>query len=234
MRFRLVTSLVGFAAWTCSTAGSGNIGATNAARVLGRPLGIIVFLLDFMKGVAPVVIAVPLARSLNAEVTPDLLRVGAAALTFLGHLFPVYLGFRGGKGVATGAGTVFVLSPVAAILAILMWVVVLFASRHGIARVARCGHGHRRGTHYFHPAPFSRAAIPISLYLVVGTAFVFVKHRAMLNVCSQAPKVRFPIFRPGNQSCEACIFLLLVSGSAEPRFLTSAPRRQYSLRSKMW
>src|SRR6476620_5076490 len=88
-------------------AGSGNIGATNAGRVLGRKIGTLVFLLDFLKGALPVAAILPLAQSLapGADTTlgpPDVLRVSAAALAFLGHLFPVYLGFRGGKGIATG------------------------------------------------------------------------------------------------------------------------------------
>src|SRR5436305_2367646 len=114
--------------------GSGNIGATNVGRVLGRRFGILVFVLDFLKGALPVAVVVPLAAVLapGAETAlgpPDVLRVGAAGLAFLGHLFPVYLGFRGGKGVATGAGTVFVLVPGPAALAVLTWVVVLLASR---------------------------------------------------------------------------------------------------------
>lgn len=86
------------------TAGSGNIGATNAARVLGKPFGVLVFVFDFLKGAVPVVLAVPLAEALSLGSgsvfgSPDVLRVLAAALAFLGHLFPVYLGFRGGKKI---------------------------------------------------------------------------------------------------------------------------------------
>ncbi|HSQ57763.1 MAG TPA: glycerol-3-phosphate acyltransferase, partial [Gemmata sp.] len=88
-------------------AGSGNIGATNAARVLGPGYGVLVFVLDFLKGAGPVAFILPVACAVapGADLAlgqPDLLRVGAAALAFLGHLFPIYLGFRGGKGVATG------------------------------------------------------------------------------------------------------------------------------------
>ncbi|MBM3983763.1 MAG: glycerol-3-phosphate 1-O-acyltransferase PlsY [Planctomycetes bacterium] len=165
------------------TAGSGNIGATNAARVLGKSFGALVFLLDFLKGALPVAAAVPLAGALAPDGAaalggPDVLRVGAAALAFLGHLFPVYLGFRGGKGVATGAGTVFVLVPIPAALAVLAWVVVLFASRivslASLAAVAVLVAARLIGT----PAAFGPDHLPITLYLVVGTGFVIVKHRA--------------------------------------------------------
>ncbi|MBA4062187.1 MAG: acyl-phosphate glycerol 3-phosphate acyltransferase [Isosphaera sp.] len=164
-------------------AGSGNIGATNAARVLGTPYGVLVFVLDFLKGVVPVAAAVPVARSLApggdfALGHPDVLRVGAAALAFLGHLFPIYLGFRGGKGVATGAGTVFVLVPGPAALAVLAWGVVLLASRTvslaSLAAVVVLVAARLAGT----PEPFSEEHRPVTLYLVVGTALVVLKHRA--------------------------------------------------------
>lgn len=164
-------------------AGSGNIGATNAARVLGAKYGALVFVLDFLKGVVPVAVIVPLARQLTpgadaALGQPDVLRVGAAALAFLGHLFPVYLGFRGGKGVATGAGTIFVLVPGPAALAVLFWVVVFLASRAvslaSLAAVAVLVAARLTGT----PAAFAEHALPVTLYLLVGTALVFVKHRS--------------------------------------------------------
>jgi acyl-phosphate glycerol 3-phosphate acyltransferase len=166
--------------------GSGNIGATNAARVLGRPFGALVFVFDFLKGAVPVAGAVPLAEALapgggSAFGAPDVLRVCCAALAFLGHLFPVYLGFRGGKGVATGAGTVFVLVPVPAALAVLTWAVVLFASRivslASIAAVTMLVTARLLGT----PAAFSSEALPVTLYLVVGTGFVILKHRANIK-----------------------------------------------------
>jgi acyl phosphate:glycerol-3-phosphate acyltransferase len=114
--------------------GSGNIGATNAGRVLGRRFGVLVFVLDFLKGAVPVAVIVPLARSLapGAETAlgpPDVLRVGAAALAFLGHLFPIHLGFRGGKGVATAFGVFLVLTPALAAIAVLVFAVVFALTR---------------------------------------------------------------------------------------------------------
>src|SRR5262245_6184962 len=94
--------------------GSGNIGATNVARVLGKRLGILVFLLDCAKGAGPVAFALALGPVIAAEpatgesgealsrgwLENGWLEVGAGLAAFLGHLFPVYLRFRGGKGVA--------------------------------------------------------------------------------------------------------------------------------------
>ncbi|MCE9566752.1 MAG: glycerol-3-phosphate 1-O-acyltransferase PlsY [Planctomycetes bacterium] len=168
------------------TAGSGNIGATNAARVLGTPIGVLVFTLDFLKGAVPVAAILPLARQLSPDADtvfgqPDTLRVSAAALAFLGHLFPIYLGFSGGKGVATGAGTIFVLVPGPAALAVLCWFVVLLASRivslASLAAVAVLVAARLIGT----SAAFSEQALPITLFVIIGTAFVFAKHHSNLR-----------------------------------------------------
>jgi acyl-phosphate glycerol 3-phosphate acyltransferase len=166
-------------------AGSGNIGATNAARVLGRPFGALVFVLDFLKGAVPVAVAVPLAEALAPGEaptfgSPDVLRVCAAALAFLGHLFPVYLGFRGGKGVATGAGTVFVLVPGPAALALLTWVAVLFASR--IVSLASIAAGTILvSARLIGSSAFAPETLPVTLYLIVGTGLVILKHRGNIK-----------------------------------------------------
>ena len=119
--------------------GSGNIGATNVGRVLGLRFGVLVFFLDFAKGALPVALAMLLQKYYPVEpgdlLREDLLRhglveVGAGLLAFLGHLLPVYLGFRGGKGVATGAGVVAVLMPLPAILAMGVWVLLTVATRY--------------------------------------------------------------------------------------------------------
>ena len=160
-------------------AGSGNIGATNAARVLGVRYGIVVFVLDLLKGVVPCAVIVPAFRELSpgSDASPELLRIGAAALAFLGHLFPVYLGFRGGKGVATGLGTILVLVPGPALVAVLAWVATLLASRTvslaSLAAVAVLVAAHLLVT----PAPVAAESLPVTLYLIAAAALVIVKHR---------------------------------------------------------
>jgi len=88
--------------------GSGNIGATNVARVAGAPLGLLVLALDAAKGALPVL----LARAFHVPAVVSAL-VGLAA--FAGHVAPPWLGFRGGKGVATALGVLSVLAPWAAL-----------------------------------------------------------------------------------------------------------------------
>ena len=95
-------------------AGSGNIGATNVSRLAGKKLGVVTLLLDAGKALVPVVAADwLLAGQADRELWVAL--CGAAAL--LGHLYPVYLGFRGGKGVATALGIFLYLEPLAALAA---------------------------------------------------------------------------------------------------------------------
>src|SRR5262245_29766802 len=83
-----------------STAGSGNIGPTNVGRILGRQYGLLVFALDFLKGAIPTFTA----RQYEGHAGEFTVAIGFA--TIVGHMFPVFLGFRGGKGVATGFGVV--------------------------------------------------------------------------------------------------------------------------------
>ena len=110
--------------------GSGNIGATNAMRAVGKPLGILVFVLDAAKGFAP-------AWFLRSEGTGWALGAGCAAV--LGHTFPPWPGFhfRGGKGVATGCGVWMALNWVAALVAIAAFALSLAATRYvALASVA--------------------------------------------------------------------------------------------------
>ena len=151
--------------------GSGNIGATNVWRVLGAKFGLACFVLDFAKGAGPVVAAGVLVPG------DDAVRTGAAALAFLGHLFPISLGFRGGKGVATGAGTIAVLVPGPAAVAIAAWAVVFLVSRvvslSSIVAVVALA-----AARLLSPDPFGGGSVYATGYCLFGSAFVVLKHRA--------------------------------------------------------
>jgi len=105
-------------------AGSGNIGATNVYRVAGRRLGILTLAGDMLKGVLPVLAALLVFKLTVPQVAL------VALVTFMGHCFPVYLGFRGGKGVATGLGIFLVLSPLSALLGVLVFGLILWKWRY--------------------------------------------------------------------------------------------------------
>jgi glycerol-3-phosphate acyltransferase PlsY len=113
------------------TVGSGNIGATNVARAGGKKLGVAVLLLDAAKAIVPILVARGL---LAGSPRRDAWVVAVALAAFVGHLFPVWLGFRGGKGVATGLGIFLVLSPWAALAG-----VVTYAAAYGTTRISSVG-----------------------------------------------------------------------------------------------
>jgi glycerol-3-phosphate acyltransferase PlsY len=112
--------------------GSGNIGATNAIRVLGKAWGIPVFALDVLKALVPLLAVKgwlgvdPQAMPLGAEYAG--ITVGVAAV--LGHNFCPYLGFKGGKGMATSAGVVLALIPWSCLVCVLVWVALFLATRY--------------------------------------------------------------------------------------------------------
>lgn len=180
-------------------AGSGNIGATNVGRVLGRKFGLLVFALDFAKGAGPVALAGRLpAEAHDALGLPDALRVGAGLCAFLGHLFPVFLGFRGGKGAATGCGTVFVLVPGPTGLALLTWAAVVGACRTvSLGSIAAAGMLCAARLLSV-PDPFGREHVVVTGFCLAGTALLLLKHRANVRRLLQGTENRLedqPMFR---------------------------------------
>ncbi|HEX2747104.1 MAG TPA: glycerol-3-phosphate 1-O-acyltransferase PlsY [Verrucomicrobiales bacterium] len=115
--------------------GSGNIGATNVFRVLGRRVGIPVFILDMLKGFLPVIIT----RSVLAErgIPYDWAEIGAAVGAVLGHNFTFWLHFRGGKGIATSAGGLLALLPIPLAAALSAWLILFYSTRYvAVASIA--------------------------------------------------------------------------------------------------
>jgi len=104
--------------------GSGNIGATNALRNFGTTVGIIVLLLDLLKGFLAVRIAGGIFGMESGLVTL------CGLLAILGHVFPVWLKFRGGKGVATAAGVFLALAPLALVIALGLFVIIVALTRY--------------------------------------------------------------------------------------------------------
>jgi glycerol-3-phosphate acyltransferase PlsY len=107
--------------------GSGNAGATNAFRVLGWKAALPVLCFDFCKGLIPVILAYRM--TLNADFPPAALACLAGTAALLGHLFPAFIGFRGGKGVATGAGMLTALVPPLFPACLAVFIPVLAATR---------------------------------------------------------------------------------------------------------
>ncbi|MBU0736324.1 MAG: glycerol-3-phosphate 1-O-acyltransferase PlsY [Proteobacteria bacterium] len=103
--------------------GSGNIGATNVARELGMKWGIITLVLDVLKGLAPVLIFSLYVSRTGAPYETALAAIGLCAL--LGHMFPVFLKFRGGKGVATALGVYLAISPLSCLCGLVLFVLIV-------------------------------------------------------------------------------------------------------------
>jgi glycerol-3-phosphate acyltransferase PlsY len=107
--------------------GSGNIGATNVARSGGKALGILTLLLDVLKGYLAVILAMHFAP--NTLHGPSNLAITAAAIACLGHVFPVWLGFKGGKGIATALGVFLALVWPVAVASLILFIIVVALTR---------------------------------------------------------------------------------------------------------
>jgi glycerol-3-phosphate acyltransferase PlsY len=136
------------------TKGSGNIGATNALRVLGKKWGYAVFALDFLKGWLPVKLALGwgIALMVHPASAPGAL---AGLCVLVGHSFPVWLGFKGGKGIASSAGVIVALFPAAFLICLGVWIFVFTTSRY-----------------------VSVASIAGSVALPLAVLFLYLTHRA--------------------------------------------------------
>jgi glycerol-3-phosphate acyltransferase PlsY len=110
--------------------GSGNIGATNVFRSVSKTLGILTFMADALKGWAPAWIFPIVVAKLSGTACPVGLGLAYAALAIMGHTWSVYIGFKGGKGVATSAGALIGIAPVETGIGLLCWVVVFAVSRY--------------------------------------------------------------------------------------------------------
>jgi len=108
--------------------GSGNIGATNVLRTLGKPIGITVLILDILKGLVPVLIAQQIMDPEHP--CRSLVAILAASAAILGHNYPFWLRFKGGKGIATSAGAIAPLIPIPLAIALIAWLLSFAVTRY--------------------------------------------------------------------------------------------------------
>jgi len=187
--------------------GSGNLGATNTFRVLGARVAAPVMVFDILKGFLPVYLFYQ--RGLGWDGSGDWrwgLAYGAAAI--VGHVFPVYMGFRGGKGVATSAGVFLALAPLAVGIGLLTWLIVL------------------RGTRMVSAGSVSAAVVVLAMLLmpfthvpaevkILGSAiclFVVFAHRSNIKRILDGTESRFG---SGKQADEATVGAAAVTADAE-------------------
>ncbi|HOT42349.1 MAG TPA: glycerol-3-phosphate 1-O-acyltransferase PlsY [Syntrophorhabdaceae bacterium] len=160
--------------------GSGNIGATNVMRTAGKAMGVITLIGDVAKGFLPVIVV----KHYSHE---PILVAALGFLAFLGHLYPIYLRFKGGKGVATALGVYLAVSPLAILIDILVFILVLLRWRY-----VSLG------------SLVAAAMMPVILiflrisyeYIVLSVlvgAFIFIKHRDNMRRLSQGQENRLKI-----------------------------------------
>jgi len=170
------------------SAGSGNIGATNVARVAGPVAGILTLLLDAAKGA----LAVYLAGRLSEQSSTWMMIAGLCAL--VGHCFPIWLGFRGGKGVATAAGVFLVLSPLSFLgAALLFFLVVLywrFVSLGSISAAAAMPL-----LIYFFWAPHHAPPYAVTFGSLAAALLIVYKHDANIQRMVQGDEPKFSLSR---------------------------------------
>ncbi|REJ76660.1 MAG: glycerol-3-phosphate 1-O-acyltransferase [Planctomycetota bacterium] len=158
--------------------GSRNIGATNIARTLGMKWGGLVLALDALKGLLPVLILPPLLLA-RGDAAIDHLRVGCGLAAVCGHMFPCWLGFRGGKGVATALGVVCVLAPWPTLAAFLAFAATFAATRYVsassiLAAIVFAG----VQLVMLAPNPFSAAHWSLAAFSLAVPVLIIVRHRA--------------------------------------------------------
>lgn len=164
--------------------GSGNIGTTNVFRVLGKKAGVMVFAGDLLKGFSPVFLATRLIDSENAA----LVSVLVAGAAIAGHTWSIFLRGKGGKGVATGGGTIIALMPLLFILAFAIFWIVLLAGRF-VSVASLCA-----------AVSLSVAVIATDqptaymVFTILGTAVIFYAHRSNLRrlIKGKENRVAFP------------------------------------------
>ena len=208
------------------TVGSGNIGATNVGRTLGFRFFLLVFVLDAAKGFAPTLLFPSLVEHGVGHPVPNLAPLAAIAAV-LGHNFPVYLRFKGGKGVATTLGAVTALDPVASLAAVFGFAIFLVLTRF-VSLASILGGLVFVGAHFAAtPEPFGRDHVLLSLLTIALMALIVVRHRKNLARLSSGtePKIKFrKTKRPTGRVRAILIPAILAAGLASGLALHAARR----------
>ncbi|HNW25019.1 MAG TPA: glycerol-3-phosphate 1-O-acyltransferase PlsY [Candidatus Cloacimonas sp.] len=166
--------------------GSGNIGATNALRAFGTVTGFFVLLLDMVKGYLPVILAI----SLLGKGSPFIALT--ALFVILGHIFPVYLGFKGGKGVATAAGAFLALMPISLLFALLAFIIVAAVFRY-VSVASICAAFVLEGHCFYRLLKIGKPDYATLILVTIVVLMIITKHKSNLErlVNKTEPKLKF-------------------------------------------
>ena len=182
-----------FAGSDIRKSGSGNIGATNVARVVGTSAGILTLVLDVAKGAA----AVWLAGRVTEQSSTAMTLAGVAAL--LGHCFPVWLRFKGGKGVATALGVFLMLAPLAALGSLLVFIVVSVVWRY-VSLGSVSAAAAMPLLMYFLWAPGHSPPLVVDFGTLFAAALVIFKHDANLQRLMDGTEPKFSFGKSGGDA----------------------------------
>lgn len=216
------------------TVGSGNIGATNVGRVLGFRFFLFVFLLDLLKGFLPTFLFPLAVARITGHPAPPQLGVLVALATIMGHNFPVYLKFRGGKGVATSLGALLALDWVASLAAAAGFGLSLLVTRY-VSFSSLLGGTVFLAVYFFRvDDPWNQDHLAMSVVTIGLLGLLFVRHRKNLVriKAGTEPKVNFRKNRPSGRVAWVLIpILALAAASAVYGLAVQAGRRsELSLR----
>lgn len=171
--------------------GSGNIGATNVLRTLGKRLGIFCFSLDVLKGMVPVLIAVRIARVQDwpmQNMTP----VFAVFAVVAGHVWCPFLKFKGGKGVATSAGGILAVAPLPAACALVIWYITFTISRYvSLASIVAAAVLPLAAVIIGRFVPRMALERPTLVLLIILAVLIIIKHRANIKRLLAGTENRF-------------------------------------------
>ena len=170
--------------------GSGNIGATNVFRSVSKPLGILTFALDFLKGFIPAfVFPILLNRFAGVEEPSSWIALGCGAAAIAGHNWPIYLRFKGGKGVATGAGMLAGVFPPGILIGLGTWLVCLLISGYvSLASILAALLVALSGWFFWLRGT---CALPVAIILSILCALVIVRHIPNIRRLCRGTEHRF-------------------------------------------
>lgn len=185
--------------------GSRNIGATNVARTLGMKWGVLVLVLDALKGLLPVLL-LPHCLIPAGDAAYGHVQVACGISTIVGHMFPCWLGFRGGKGVATALGVITILGWPATLATVVMFVVVVVMTRYvslasilatltfAVCEFAIPGY-----------AAFTREKWSLAAFSLIAPLLIIVRHRSNIGrlMRGEEPKFRSKKAGEGNGNSDA-------------------------------